>query len=233
MHANLATPEHNGHPPADAVPSPYTLPALPYEIDALEPYISGRTIALHHDKHHAAYVAGANLALAQLADARASGQFERVEALERLYAFNLSGHVLHSLYWSNLKPGSGGEPKGALAAAIARDFGSFDAFHKQLVRCASTIPGAGWAMLAWEPLAGRLITLQLHDHQSETVQGCSPLLVLDAWEHAYYLQHGPDKAAYFAAIWNLWNWDDVAQRLEIASLRSNQPELAPPRLTPS
>ena len=191
----------------------YKLPDLPFEYSALEPIISTEIMHLHHDKHHAGYVKGANAALEQLADARARGDFSRIPALERALAFNVSGHVLHSLFWLNLTPGGGGEPTGALREAIDRDFGEFDAFKKQLIAAAATIMGSGWGALAWDPLGQRLITTQIHDHQSETTQAGIPLLVIDAWEHAYYLQYRTDKQKFFEALFELWNWDDVAARL--------------------
>jgi len=194
----------------------YVLPDLPYDYGALEPHISGRILELHHGKHHRAYVDGANKALEQLQEVRQSTDFARVAQLERALAFNASGHVLHSLFWRNLAPQAGGEPKGELATAIARDFGSFDSFRRQFTQVAATIMGSGWAALVWEPVSKRLAAVQLHDHQSETVQGAVPLMVLDAWEHAYYLQYFNEKAKFFEASWNLWNWDDIAERFGAA-----------------
>ena len=192
----------------------YTLPDLPYDYDALEPHISGKIMRLHHDKHHRAYVTGANQALDALADARARDDFSRTAALERSLAFNVSGHVLHSLYWQNLAPRAGGEPTGALADQVKRDFGDFACFRAELVSAAATIMGSGWAALTWDPLSKRLLTAQIHDHQNEITQGGVPILVLDAWEHAYYLQYGPEKKTYFDAIWNVWNWADAGRRFE-------------------
>jgi Fe-Mn family superoxide dismutase len=192
----------------------YKLPDLSYDYGALEPHISGAIMQLHHDKHHKAYVDGANKALEQLAEARQRQDFAHIGALERALAFHTSGHVLHSLFWQNLAPKAGGQPTGALAQAIERDFGGFDAFKKQLTAAATTIMGSGWAALVFDPLSRRLRTVQIHDHQSEVTQGGVPLLVLDAWEHAYYLQYKNEKAKFFEAIWNAWNWPDVARRLE-------------------
>ena len=196
----------------------YTLPALSYDYGALEPHVSGKIIELHHDKHHAAYVAGANTALEALAEARAKHDFSKIAAVERALAFHVSGHVLHSLFWQNMAPKRGGQPDGTLARQIDRDFGSFASFREQLVNTAMTIMGSGWAALSWDPVGKRLLTTQIHDHQSQITQGGIPLLVLDAWEHAYYLQYGPDKKKFFDAIWNVWNWEDVAARFE--SVRS-------------
>ncbi len=198
--------------------STYTLPDLRYDFGALEPHISGKIMELHHDKHHAAYVKGANDALAKLDEARDKEDFTRLGALEKSLAFNLSGHVLHSLFWQNLTPKGGGEPEGELAQAIANDFGSFAKMKRQLTEAASTIMGSGWGGLVWEPLAGKLLTTQIYDHQSNLAQGGVPILVLDAWEHAYYLQYQNKKTDFFAAIWSVWNWEDVAERF--AAVRS-------------
>jgi Fe-Mn family superoxide dismutase len=197
----------------------YELPALPYPYAALEPHISAKSMELHHAKHHAAYVENANLALAHLEEARAREDYTRLAGLERALAFHLSGHILHSIFWRNLAPGGGGRPKGELAAAITRDFGDFERFQKQLTEVAGSVMGAGWAALVWEPLGGRLLITQVHDHQSNLCQGGSPLMVIDAWEHAYYLEHQNRKAEFFAALWNLWNWQDVAERFDAARSR--------------
>jgi len=194
----------------------YTLPDLPYDYAALEPYISGQIMELHHDKHHAAYVKGANTALEQMDEARDKQDFSRVGAQEKALAFNLSGHVLHSVFWQNLGPKSGGHPSGDLTDAIKEDFGSFDRFKKQLTEVASSIMGSGWGALVWEPVGKRLLTTQIYDHQSNLSQAGIPLLVLDAWEHAFYLQYQNRKAEYLDAIWNVVNWTDVKGRFEAA-----------------
>jgi Fe-Mn family superoxide dismutase len=194
----------------------YVLPDLTYDCNALEPHISGAIMELHHDYHHRSYVDGANAALDRLAEARTTYDFAQIAQLERALAFNVSGHVLHSMFWQNLSPQGGGQPQGQLAEAITRDFGGFDPFKRQLVEAASTIMGSGWAALVWDPVLHRLGTTQIHDHQSEITQGGIPLLVLDAWEHAYYLQYKTDKAHYLEALWNLWNWHDVMMRLQLA-----------------
>jgi Fe-Mn family superoxide dismutase len=196
--------------------STYTLPKLRYEYDALEPHISQRIMKLHHDEHHAMYVKNANAALAELDRARDAGDMSRIGALERLLAFNLSGHILHSIFWQNMMPNGGGRPDGELAKAIDRDFGSFDKFKRQLTQAAGTVMGSGWGALVWEPAGGRLLTVQIHDHEAEVTQSGTPLLVLDAWEHAYYLQYENRKAEFFDAVWNVWNWRDIARRFDAA-----------------
>jgi Fe-Mn family superoxide dismutase len=192
----------------------YTLPNLSYDYGALEPHISGDIMRLHHDKHHRAYVTGANDALDGLAEARAKNDFSKIAALEHALAFNVSGHVLHTLFWSNLTPAGGGQPTGALADQITRDFGEFSRFRGEMIAAAMTTMGSGWAALMWEPISQRLLTAQIHDHQNAMTLGAVPILVLDAWEHAYYLQYGPEKKKFFEAVWNVWNWADAGRRFE-------------------
>jgi Fe-Mn family superoxide dismutase len=194
----------------------YTLPDLPYDYAALEPTISARIVELHHDKHHAAYVKGLNETLEKLDAARSNDNFDAIVGLEKALAFNLSGHVLHSIYWTNLAPNAGGAPDGELATAIDESFGGFDAFKAQLSKATGTIQGSGWGALSYEPLGNRLIVEQIYDHQGNAGQGTTPLLVLDAWEHAFYLQYENDKLAYIAAIWSIVNWADVAARFTAA-----------------
>ena len=197
--------------------SVYNLPELPYEPDALEPHVSGKLLELHHDKHHAAYVKKANETLAQLDEARDADDFSRIASLERALAFSLSGHILHSIFWQNLIPKGADRPGGDLAQAIERDFGGFEKFRTELSETAATIMGSGWAALVYEPVAGRLLTTQIYDHQSNLSQGAVPLMVIDAWEHAYYLQYQNQKTDFFAAIWNLWNWKDISNRYKAAT----------------
>ncbi|MDR2380053.1 MAG: superoxide dismutase [Bifidobacteriaceae bacterium] len=190
----------------------YTLPDLPYDYSALEPYISARIMELHHDKHHAAYVAGANTALEQLASARDQGNYAALPKLEKDLAFNVAGHVNHSVFWRNLTPDAPLEPAGELADAIVTQFGSFEAFKAQFTAAATGIQGSGWAMLTWEPLGQTLLVNQLYDHQSNLSAGLTPLLVVDMWEHAFYLDYLNVKADYVKAFWHLVNWEDVAAR---------------------
>jgi superoxide dismutase, Fe-Mn family len=200
----------------------YELPDLDYDYAALEPYYSAEMLELHHDKHHAAYVAGLNGVLDQLDEARATDDFEAITGLEKKLAFNLSGHVLHTILWKNLSPDGGDKPVGDLAAAIDEYFGSFDRFRRQLSEATITVQGSGWGTLAWEPLGGRLYVAQIYDHQDNIGQSSGPLLVLDAWEHAYYLQYRNKRPDYVEAMWNIVDWSDVARRFEIARSTSLQ-----------
>ena len=193
----------------------YTLPKLDYGYKDLEPHLSAEILELHHSKHHSAYVDGANSTIDNLAEARESGDFAALNKLEKDLAFHLSGHVLHSMLWKNLGPNGGGEPGGKLASEIKDSFSSFDAMKKQLSAAAMGIQGSGWASLAWEPLSGSLIVQQVYDHQGNVGSATIPLLVLDMWEHAFYLQYRNEKAKWVDAFWNLVNWDDVEARLKV------------------
>ncbi len=195
---------------------PYELPDLPYDHGALEPHYSARVLELHHGKHHAAYVKGLNTTIERLDAARAAGDFSSIVGLEKTLAFNLSGHVLHTIFWQNLSPDGGGRPEGELAAAIDDGFGSFDAFRAQLSEAANTVQGSGWGALSWEPLGQRLFVEQIYDHQGNVGQSGVLLLVVDAWEHAYYLQYENRRAEYVDAIWNVVDWEDVARRFDRA-----------------
>jgi Fe-Mn family superoxide dismutase len=196
----------------------YTLPELPYDYAALEPHYSAEVLKLHHDKHHAAYVTGANTTLDKLAEARQKDDFAAINQLQKSLAFHLSGHVLHSLLWKNMSPRGGGQPDGELGAAVKEFFGSFDGFESQVTEAAMNIQGSGWGALAWEPLGKRLVVEQVYDHQGNIGNGTVPLLVLDMWEHAYYLQYKTAKADWVKAFWKIVNWQDVAQRF--ASVRT-------------
>jgi len=194
----------------------YALPGLPYDYAALEPHISGQIMELHHDKHHQAYVTGVNSALEQLAEARAADQLGTVNLLEKNLAFNLAGHVNHSVFWPNMSPDGGDKPDGELAAAMDEQFGSFDAFRAHFTAAALGIQGSGWAILAWDSLGQQLIIEQLYDHQGNLAAGSVPLLMLDMWEHAFYLQYRNVKADYVTAWWNVANWADVTRRFTTA-----------------
>ena len=191
----------------------YTLPELPYDYAALEPHISGRIMELHHDKHHAAYVAGANSALEALAAAREEGN---------LGAINLCGHTNHTIFWNNLSPNGGGEPEGELAEAIKDSFGSFEKFRAHFTATALGIQGSGWAVLAYDSISGKLVIFQLFDQQANVPVGTVPLFMVDMWEHAFYLDYLNVKADYVKAIWNIANWSDVAKRLDNAVANAKQ-----------
>jgi Fe-Mn family superoxide dismutase len=196
----------------------YTLPDLPYDYDALEPYIDEQTMRLHHDIHHQGYVNGANAALDELQEARSSGDYSAVKAVSRDLAFNASGHLLHSIFWPNMAPeGEGGKPSGALKEQLQEDFGGVDAFRDHFGAAAKGVEGSGWGILAWESQGSHLVVLQAEKHQNLTAQGVTPLLVLDVWEHAYYLKYQNKRGDYVDNWWNVVNWKDVARRFDAAS----------------
>ena len=198
----------------------YTLPDLDYDYGALAPHIAPEIMELHHSKHHAAYVTGANTALEQLEEARATGNFGAINKLEKDLAFHLGGHINHSVFWKNMSPDGGGEPTGDVASAIDEFFGSFEGFKKQFAATANGIQGSGWALLVWDTLGKRLNINQLYDQQGNVPVGQLPVLQLDMWEHAFYLQYKNVKADYVTAWWNVVNWNDVSDRLAKAKAAS-------------
>jgi Fe-Mn family superoxide dismutase len=174
------------------------------------------TVTLHHDKHHQSYVDGLNNAEAKLIEARDKGDYALIKHWEREIAFHGSGHILHTLWWENLGPNGGGEPQGALAARIGQDFASYAAFKAQFSAAAVAVEGSGWAVLAWNPIFAKLEILQAEKHQNLTQWGVVPILVLDVWEHAYYLKYQNRRAEFVNAFWNLVNWQTASQRFALA-----------------
>lgn len=196
--------------------SVYTLPDLEYDYDALRTAMTGEILELHHSKHHATYVKGANATLEKIDEARDQGDFSGLVGLQKTYAFNLSGHVLHSIFWKNLSPDGGGRPEGELAAAIDEHLGSFEKFSKQLSAATIGVQGSGWGVLSYEPLSQRLVVEQVYDHHGNVGQNATPLLVFDAWEHAYYLQYRNVRPDYVERLWDIIDWRDVARRFDEA-----------------
>ncbi|MEN6400776.1 MAG: superoxide dismutase [Armatimonadia bacterium] len=194
----------------------FELPELPYAYKALEPYLSEETLKFHHDKHHNTYVTALNEAEEKIAKAQEGGDFAAIRALSNAIAFNYSGHLLHSLFWTNMSPDGGGEPQGALAEQIKKDFKSFDIFKAQFLAATNAVQGSGWGILAWQPLGQKLVVLQTEKHQNEAQWGVTPILVLDVWEHAYYLQYQNRRPDFTKGFFDVVNWDDVAQRLASA-----------------
>jgi Fe-Mn family superoxide dismutase len=195
------------------MPSEYTLAPLPYAYEALEPHIDAQTLRLHHDMHHAGYVKGANAAMAALKQARESGDFKLADHHSKKLAFHVSGHLLHTLFWENMAPvGKGGEPSKPLDTAIRTAFGSLDAMKAQMSAVAVSVEGSGWAVLGYHPFDQQLSLLQCENHEKKVVWGTIPLLVVDVWEHAYYLKYQNKRADFVAAWWNLVNWNDVSAR---------------------
>ncbi len=194
----------------------HTLPKLPYDYDALEPYIDATTMKLHHTKHQQAYVDGLNKAEIALRDARESGDYKTIALVERQLAFNGSGHANHITFFSAMRPREEAktEPEGALLAQIQLDFGNVQKLKDQLTNAAIAVEGNGWGALVYDPTFGRLYTLGYMNHQNLGIQGAIPILLVDVWEHAYYLKYQNRRAEYVSAWWNVVDWKDVEQRYE-------------------
>src|SRR6267143_2758770 len=193
----------------------YAVAPLPFAYDALEPVIDAKTVEIHYNFHHKAYAAAANRAEEGLAKARDANDFALVKFYEKELAFQLSGHILHTIYWSNLT-GKGGEPQGDLAKSINADFGSFQKFKGQLVAATTSVEASGWGLLGYHPAIQKLMILQVENHQKLTAWGVVPLLVLDVFEHAYYLRYQNRRPDYVANLFSIVSWNNVAERLDAA-----------------
>lgn len=191
------------------------LPDLPYGYDALEPVISAEIMKVHHDKHHRGYVDNLNIALEKYQQAESKNDLAEMIAAQSAIRFNGGGHINHSLFWENLAPqskGGGGVPGGKLSAAIKRDFGSFDAFQKKFQSISASIQGSGWGWLSFNKDSNILQIVPCSNHELVTSMGHIPLLTVDMWEHAYYLQYKNMKADYLKTIWSIINWPKVEER---------------------
>lgn len=195
----------------------HILPPLPYDYSALEPHISAEIMRLHHDKHHQSYVDGLNKAEVMLQNARNNNDYSLVKHWSRELAFHGSGHYLHTIFWNNMSPEGGGSPSGVLLKEINKYFGSFEKFKSHFTEAAKQAEGVGWAILVWSPRARRLEILQSERHMLLTQWDTIPLLALDVWEHAYYLQYKNNRGDYIKNWWNVVNWKDVEDRYLKAS----------------
>lgn len=190
------------------------LPPLPYKYDALEPVISKKIMELHHDKHHKSYVDGANIALEKLEKFRKGEAEIDIRATLRDLSFHMNGHILHSIFWPNMKPPQeNNEPTGEIGNLIEQFFGSFDTFKKEFGNAAKSVEGSGWATLVKDD-ENNLYIVQVEKHNLMHVAGFKPLLVLDVWEHAYYIDYLNDRGKYVDNWWKVVNWDDVEKRLK-------------------
>ncbi|TYR80705.1 superoxide dismutase [Priestia megaterium] len=201
----------------------HTLPPLPYSYNALEPYINSEIMKLHHTKHHQSYVDGLNKAENKMQEARETHNFELLKHWEREAAFHGSGHYLHTIFWEIMNPNGGGKPKGELSRQIQKDFGSYEKFKKHFSEAAKKVEGVGWAILVWAPRSHRLEILQAERHQLLTQWDTIPLLVLDVWEHAYYLQYKNERDKYVDNWWNVVYWPNVEKRFKEAKKLKWQP----------
>ncbi|WP_079509017.1 superoxide dismutase [Mesobacillus jeotgali] len=223
---NRAGLEDDRQQPQSLQPVPiggHKLPPLPYAYNALEPVIDKEIMRLHHSKHHQSYVDGLNKAEKEMQRARQTGDFSLIKHWEREAAFHGSGHYLHTIFWSIMTPNGGGTPKGQLGKAINDTFGNFESFKKHFTEAAKNVEAVGWAILVWSPRSHRLEILQAEKHQNLTQWDVVPLLVLDVWEHAYYLQYKNERAKYIENWWNIVNWKEVEQRFNKARTLAWQP----------
>jgi len=193
----------------------YELPKLPYGYKDLEPYISEEQLKIHHQKHHRSYVNGANAILEKLDNARKEGIDLDVKSTLKELSFNVGGHILHSLFWGNLAPTGkgGGEPAGEIAEAIEKEFGSFERFKKEFTQAALSVEGSGWATLTFCRQTRRLIIMQIEKHNTNVYPMFRILMVLDVFEHAYYIDYRNQRVKFIDAFWNIVNWDEVNRRL--------------------
>ncbi|OIJ10705.1 superoxide dismutase [Anaerobacillus alkalilacustris] len=190
----------------------HKLPPLPYAYNALEPFINEEIMRLHHSEHHKSYVDGLNKAEKEMEKARRKNNFDLIRHWEREAAFNGAGHYLHTIFWMVMSPKGGGTARGTFAEQINLDFGSFEQFKEHFSEAAKNVEAVGWAILVWSPRANRLEILQAEKHQNLTQWDVIPILPLDVWEHAYYLQYKNNRDLYVDNWWNLVNWDHVAER---------------------
>lgn len=205
----------NGNQSQNGAGAPYVLPPLPYDVGALEPLLDAETLSLHHDRHHAAYVNGANEA-ARILQMVSAGELDEGAAAvaTRQLAFNLGGHLLHSLYWMSMSPQQHHEPGGRLAQALMQSYGSYEGFLRVFRGVALGIQGSGWCVLGVHPGCSRLTVVGIGNHQDALLPGFCPLLACDVWEHAYYLRYHNNRAAYVQGFLLHLNWEYAEQQYE-------------------
>lgn len=196
----------------------YSLPELPYKYTDLMPYISEEQLKIHHQKHHQGYVTGANAVLEKLDKARKESADIDLKATLKELSFHIGGFSLHNRFWENLAPagkGGGGAPKGELAKVIDDEFGKFERFKKEFTQTATSVEGSGWAIVTYCQKTKRILILQVEKHNVNLVPGFPVLLVLDVWEHAYYIDYKNDRAKFVESFWNIVNWDAVVSRFNL------------------
>jgi Fe-Mn family superoxide dismutase len=194
----------------------YVLPKLPYDYKDLAPHMSEEQLKIHHSKHHQAYVNGANTLLQRLDKARKENADIDVKSTLKELSWNIGGHLLHSLFWENLAPPSkgGGKPGGVLGDALEKEFGSFDRFKKEFSQAATSVEGSGWAALSYCRQTNRPIIMQIEKHNTNVYPTFRILMVLDVFEHAYYIDYKNDRAKFVEAFWSIVNWDKVNERIK-------------------
>ena len=192
----------------------FTLPKLPYDYKDLAPHMSEEQLRIHHTKHHQGYVNSANAILEKIDKARKEGADIDIKSTLKELSWNIGGHFLHSMFWENLAPPSkaGGKPGGALGDALEKEFGSFERFKKEFTQAAASVEGSGWAALALSKMTGRLLIMQIEKHNTNVYPAAPILMVLDVFEHAYYIDYKNDRAKFIEAFWNIVNWNAVSKR---------------------
>lgn len=204
--------------PFNPVLDEYVLPPLPYAYNALEPHIDEATMKLHHDIHHNGYVTGLNKATASIKDAILKNDYGVIKHWERELAFHGAGHFLHTIFWEIMGPNKGMRSD-QLNIYINKEFGSYDNWKAYFAASANAVEGSGWAILAYEPTADKLVVLQAEKHSNQSQWTSIPILVIDVWEHAYYLKYQNKRKDYVEAFFNVINWDAVSMRLSKATHR--------------
>ncbi len=202
-------------------PSEHKLPELPYDYDALEPVIDSKTLHLHHTKHHRGYVNGLNKAEAEITLAQSKKDYSLVQYWSRKLAFHGAGNFLHTLYWNSMSPDGGGTPPAKLLDRIKIDYGSFEKFKEYIFSVAKKVEGSGWGVLAVRLSDGKLLTLQVENHQKLTVWDAIPIMTIDVWEHAYYLKYQNRRGDYINAWFDVVNWKN-AEANYLAALDGNK-----------
>ncbi len=192
----------------------YALPKLNFNYGDLAPHISEEQLKIHYEKHHQAYVNGANAILQKLDKTRSDGSDVDMKATLKELSFQIGGHLLHSLFWGNLSPKGGGQPKGRIAEALEKEFGSFERFKKEFTQAAASVEGSGWAALAFCRQTGRPIIMQVEKHNTNVYPMFKILMVIDVFEHAYYLDYKNDRAKFVENFWSIVDWNAVNKRLE-------------------
>ncbi len=196
----------------------FTLPKLPYDYNALSPYISEEQLKIHHEKHHQGYVNGANNIFKKIDEAKEAKTMLDTKAIAKELSFNIGGHMLHTTFWENMAPagkGGGGTPGGAIADVIDKQFGGFDMFKKTFSTAAIGTEGSGWAALAVHQCVDRALVMQIEKHNVNVFPDFQIVMALDVWEHAYYIDHKNDRAKFVENFWNIVNWDRVNKNLAL------------------
>lgn len=194
----------------------FMLAPLPYSYDALEPYMDAETLNLHHTFHHGGAVKGLNNDLKKINELLEKNDLETIDYWVKKSAYHGSSHILHTIFWTNLKKGGGGEPTGNLLKMIEKQYGTYDKFKNLLISVSNNVDASGWGVVAYHPVSNQISVLQCENHEKLTQWGAIPLLIIDVWEHAYYLKYKNRRPEFVSAVFNIIDWDNVSFRLNNA-----------------